>query len=170
LNPEELERLRENSRIRLDRDGRFWHEDVLVEHPKVAAFFHRGLARAPDGRATLTVGHTWCYVEVEDTLYLVTSAALTADGEQLASGLVRLDDGSEEPLGLGHGFCSVDAEERLYVRVKQDREWARMLPAAQRALEPYLVAAGSGYAVRTVEEDVSVERYPGGGSSTFKPA
>ena len=140
LDAEALERLRSNSRIRLDGEGRFWHEESLVEHPRVIEAFHRGLGRAPDGRATLRVGNTWCYIQVEDTLYLVRRAICReVDGaEVLASSLLRLDDGSEElldPSGL-----AVNDEGVLYARVKEGREWARFIPEAQIALGRFIEA------------------------------
>lgn len=153
--PEWLQALRENSRIRLDREGRFWHEDVLVEHPKVAALFHRGLGRAPDGRPTLTVGPTWCYIEAEDTLYLVRRAICEVQGERLASCLLRLDDGSEELLSLERGSLALDGEGVLHVRVKAGTEWARLIPEAHAALGRFVTGA-EGLALATVKGDLPI--------------
>jgi hypothetical protein len=137
LDPAAIERLRENSRIRLDREGRFWHEESLVEHPRVAEAFHRGLGRAPDGRATLKVGNTWCYIQVEDSLYLVRRALCeSSEGDVLAACVLRLDDGSEE--ALEPATLAVNGEGVLYARVKEGREWARFIPEAQLALGRYI--------------------------------
>lgn len=148
LDPAEIERLRENSHIRLDGEGRFWHEGALVEHPRVAEAFHRGLGRAPDGRPTITFGRTWCYIEAEGPLYLVRAAVCqaTTDGG-LITCTARLDDGTEELVGLGADTVGIDASGVLYLRVKGGREWARLLPSAQAELGRYAELTDEGTAV-----------------------
>lgn len=160
MDPETLERLRENSGLRLDRDGRFWHEGVLVEHPKVALFFHQGLGRAPNGRPTLTVGRTWCYLEVEDVLFRVRQAVCAGEGEALRHCTLRLDDGAEEALELEPGALAVGDEGVLYARVKKGAEWARFSPEAQATLGPYLVEANDGWALVTESTAVPVGKRP----------
>lgn len=159
MDPETLERLRENSGLRLDQEGRFWHEGVLVEHPKVALVFHKGLGRAADGRATLTVGRTWAYIEVEDVLYRVCQAVCTGAGEVLESCTLRLDDASTEVLALTDGAVAI-GDDVLYARVKNGSEWARFSPEAQATLGPYLVEANGGWALVTADALVSVGERP----------
>jgi hypothetical protein len=145
LDPAIIEKLRENSRIRLDRDGRFFHEDVLVEHPLVALAFHRGLGRAPDGRPTITVGRTWCYIQAESTLYIVRAALCDVDATgALRSCLLRLDDGTEESVELRESSIAIDDAGVLYLRVKSGREWARLLPSAQAELGRWVEADAEG--------------------------
>lgn len=67
---------REESGLVLDEEGRWFHDGVAVEHPKVAQAFHRGLERAPDGRYVVRVGPDWCFVEVRGTPLQVVSAAV----------------------------------------------------------------------------------------------
>lgn len=157
MDAETLERLRENSGIRLDREGRFWHEGTLVEHPKVQLLFHQGLGRAPDGRATLTVGRTWCYLSVDDTLYLVRRAICRGEAGRLSSCELVLDDASTEPLSFSPGVLRLDEEGVLRVLVKQGREWARLSAEAQAVLGPWLVEVGEGWALQTVAGAVPVE-------------
>src|SRR5512138_1092762 len=60
------------STIRLDAEGRFWHEQLLVEHRKLAAAMHTWISRHPDdGRYILTNGYDWTYFTVEDAPYTV---------------------------------------------------------------------------------------------------
>jgi hypothetical protein len=154
-----IERLRENSHIRLDREGRFWHEGGLVEHPRVAEAFHRGLGRAPDGRATLRVGPTWCYIEVEDTLYQARRALCeSTPAEELSSCLLRLDDGTEELLPLISGQVAVGPDGVLSARVKDGREWARLIPEAHAALGRFVQTDGSPWRLRTVSGLLALTR------------
>lgn len=156
--PAQLERLREQSGLSLDMDGRFFHEGVAVEHPRVLAAFRRGLGRAPDGRPTVTFGPAWAYLQVEDTLYQARRALCEAAGEALAACTLRLDDGTEEPLALVPGAVALDAAGVLYVRVKGGREWARTIPEAHAALGAFVVGEGDGLALRTTAGDLPLGR------------
>jgi hypothetical protein len=125
------------SSIRLDGEGRFWHEGALVEHPALQAAFHRWIRRHPDdGRYILENGYDWCYFTVEDVPCFVTALAATAAGL-----VVTLADGTQEPLDpttLREG-----AGGALYARVKADAPggaWdAKLTRAAQAALLPFVV-------------------------------
>ena len=66
MDPDLLRKLREQSGLRLDREGRFWHRGDLLEHARTLAALHRGLHRAEDGRWAVRIGPEWAYVEVED--------------------------------------------------------------------------------------------------------
>jgi|GEM_PF-739421 len=131
----ELERLRESSGLRLDAQGRFWHRDSPVEHPRVVQAFRRGLGRAPDGRPIVRLGREWCYLRVDDVLFRATSATCEEEGGRLASCALTLDDDTqmewvprEEEVALG--------EPALYLRVRG--EWVRLLPSAHAALGAFV--------------------------------
>lgn len=82
------------STIRLDREGRFFHDDQLVEHRKLARGMASWIARHPDdGRYILTNGYDWTYFTVEDVPFFV-HAVHRKDGRVV----LELFDGSEEPL------------------------------------------------------------------------
>ena len=82
------------STIRLDHEGRFFHDDVPVEHPKLRDALHTWIARHPDdGRYILTNGYDWTYFVVDDVPYFVRS--LRADD---GDAILVLSDGTEEPL------------------------------------------------------------------------
>ena len=66
MDPDLLRQLREQSGLRLDKEGRFWHRGGLVEHPRTFAVLHRGIHRAADGRWATRIGKDWAYLEVED--------------------------------------------------------------------------------------------------------
>jgi hypothetical protein len=100
------------AKIRLDADGRFWHEGQRVDHPGLAHAMHTWISRHPtDGRIVLENGWDWCYIVVEDTPFLVRG--VRAEGDRL---LARLSDESEEPLVL-ESLC-VDDEGAIRCSVK----------------------------------------------------
>jgi uncharacterized protein len=130
-------RSRESS-IRLDAEGRFWHDGAKVEHPGMAVAFASWIARHPDdGRFILTNGYDWTYFEVEDTPFFVASLRATPDGPVL-----RLFDGTEEPLDAT--TLRLDAEGRVRLRVKGGRFDAKLTRDAQIALAPFLAETPEG--------------------------
>ena len=72
------------SSIRLDADGRFFHEGIRVDHPKLAHAMHTWISRHPtDGRCVLENGWDWCYLTVDDTPFVVRSAKVEHDDLEL---------------------------------------------------------------------------------------
>src|SRR5712692_956565 len=93
--PDGRRHTREDSGIRLDRHGQWWHDGQPIEHPKIIEAFNRGLSPTDEGRFRLQFGNDWCYVEVEDAAYRVLEFAV---GEQGPS--VELSDRTSEPLDV----------------------------------------------------------------------
>jgi hypothetical protein len=132
------------STIRLDAEGRFWHDGALVRHPGLAAALHRWIARHPDdGRYILTNGYDWTYFTVDDAPYVVT--ALRLEPERV---VLVLSDGTEEawdPAATRQG-----AGGALYTAVKRDARGgafeAKFTRHAQASLAPVLVETGEAEA------------------------
>lgn len=121
MDPALLDKLREQSGLRLDKEGRFWHRGDLIEHARTLAVLHQGIHRAPDGRWATRIGKEWGYLHVEDAALFVRRVEGTR--VQLASGeWVDFD-----PATLASG-----ADDALYVRVRGER--ARLTRTAQLAL------------------------------------
>jgi len=125
-----LEKLREQSGLRLDKEGRFWHRGGPIEHARTLAVLHGGIHRAPDGRWATRIGREWAYLEVED-------AAL----------FVRRVEGSRAQLASGEwaeieSFAS-GADDALYARVHGER--ARLTRDAQLSLAEHLREEGRGF-------------------------
>ena len=128
---EQLERFR-LSGIRLDAEGRFWHEGAEITHGGLRAALWRWLDRNPDGRYVFRLDATrFVYVDVDDAPQVVRS--LRWEGERA---LAVLADGSEEPLDLAS--VRVQPNGRAYCRVKEGRLEARISPSAWGALADHL--------------------------------
>jgi uncharacterized protein len=101
------------STIRLDAEGRFWHDGRPVEHAGLAAALHGWISRHPDDRRyVLTNGYDWTYFTVDDAPYFVRAVRLEPDRVVL-----QLSDGTEEAwepaeTRVGHG-------DALYTTVKR---------------------------------------------------
>lgn len=147
LSDAEIEKLR-RSGIRLDGDGRFWHEGQEVTHHGLRAAFWRWLDRNPDGRFVLRLdAERFVYLDVDDVPQVVRSARWQGD-----RAIVRLaDDGEEE---LDYGSLHLRGDGRPYCAVKQGRFAARVSTAAwstlgERIEDGALVAAGARWPLTT---------------------
>ncbi|MFL5397716.1 MAG: hypothetical protein ACJ79P_07435, partial [Myxococcales bacterium] len=88
MDEELLRKLRESSGLRLDREGRFFHQGTPIEHTRTVATLHAGLHRAEDGRWATRIGRDWAYVDVEDAGRFVRRIETAEDRlrAQLATG------------------------------------------------------------------------------------
>jgi hypothetical protein len=130
------------STIRLDAQGRFWHEGAVVEHPGLAQAMHGWIARHPDdGRYILTNGYDWTYFTVEDAPYAVKSLRVEADRL-----LLVLSDDTQEP--WEPESTRVGDDRALYAAVKRDARGgpfaAKFSRHAQTSLARWLVPSEEG--------------------------
>jgi hypothetical protein len=124
------------STLRIDGEGRFFHDDQPVEHPKLAAALHTWIARHPDdGRFILTNGYDWTYFTVDDVPYFVRS--IRKEG---ADAVLVLNDATEE--SLDPATLRMGPRGELYLKVKAAAKGgpfdAKMTRFAQTQLEPFL--------------------------------
>jgi hypothetical protein len=126
------------SSIRLDADGKFWHDGARVEHAALEKAMHRWIARHPDdGRFILTNGYDWTYFQVDDAPYTVRTLRVLPD-----RALLELSDETEE--SLVPETLMVGPGDALYVKVKGGQFEARFSRHAQTALAPLLEEATDG--------------------------
>lgn len=139
------------SNIRLDAQGRFWHDGVLVENQALVHALHGWISRHPDdGRYILTNGYDWTYFTVEDVPYFVTAVQVHEEGIDLT-----LSDDTHERLSA-QGL-RVAGDGALYARVKEGQFEAKFTRHAQTALAPALEESESGGLVlRLGEQRVEV--------------
>jgi uncharacterized protein len=136
------------STIRLDGEGRFFHEGSLVEHPGLAAAMHTWIRRHPDdGRFILSNGYDWTYFTVEDAPYSVKHVA-----EEGGALWLDLSDGTREPWDpsasrVGQGGALYALVKRSQAGADQPFE-AKFARHAQTDLAPYLVQVDGRPAVR----------------------
>lgn len=127
-----IEQLRRTN-IRLDREGRFWHQGGEITHPGLKRALLRWMDRLDDGRPVLRLDEQrYAYVEVEGTPLLVVAARW--DGDRA---FVTSNDGSEEE--LGYSSLSADSDNALYCRVRHGRLEARVSTSAYYVLAENIV-------------------------------
>ncbi len=113
-----LELMRRSLDLRIDGEGRWHHDGERFRHPRLVAFFDRGIDLHPDSNEPiLRVGDSWCYVVADDTPFLVRHLELT--GDELVA---RLNTG--ERLSLPHDALE-SREGHIYARL-DPRRMARL--------------------------------------------
>ncbi len=128
--------------LRLDRNGRFWHEGVEVTHPRLRQALLRWLDVRDDGRDIVRLdAERYAYVDVEDAHLRAMSARWDGDRVRLV-----LDDGADEE--LAYDTLAAGRDDALYCRVRGGRLRARLTTAAVRALEDRIEEVPGGYALR----------------------
>jgi hypothetical protein len=137
------------STIRLDAEGRFWHEGALVEHAKLGQAMHTWVSRHPDdGRYILTNGYDWTYFTVDDAPFFVR--ALRVEPERV---MLLLSDGTEE--AWDPSTTRIAESGALYTRVKAAAKGgpfdAKFTRHAQTELGPILVPGASDAAAPGVK-------------------
>jgi hypothetical protein len=141
LTPEMIEKFRSIG-LRLDRNGRFWHEGVEVTHPRLRQALLRWLDVRDDGRDLVRLdAQRYAYVDVEDAHLRAVSARWDGDRVRLV-----LDDDTDEE--LAYDTLAAGPDDALYCRVRGGKLRARLTTAAVRALEQRIEEVPGGYALR----------------------
>lgn len=145
--------------IYVDRDGRMWHKNAKMRHEGINKLLMENVHLDKLGNYTIRMGDQECYVEVEDTFFVITRFETVAaeDGEETF--MVRLNDGGIETLDCGSLFVSL--ENVLYCTVKNGRFPARFLrksyyQLAERVEEEdgkfFLAQGGKRHPITILEE------------------
>lgn len=135
-----LERLRRGVPLRLTRTGVFLHDGEPVTHRGLDAALRRGLDLSDTPEPIVRIGHTWCYLEVDDCLLRARTLTVT-DDLRLA---LSCDDGRTH---LAAPEDLAEDDYGLWVAVPSDSGRpipVRLLNAAALALEPYVEDSPDG--------------------------
>lgn len=143
---------REDSGLRIDRHGQWWHDDEKIEHPNIIEAFNRGLRVMDDGKYQLHFGNDWCFVQVEQAGFTIV-AVDDADGDRLS---VRLSDRTAEFLDLS--TLEQDDEGVLTAKVKEGKALARFSRDAQFQLAERFEETAEGLVVRVGTKLIPVLR------------
>ncbi len=150
LAAEALERFRQTG-IRLDREGRFWHEGEQIVHDGMRRAFLRWLDRLDDGRWVLRLDETrYAYIDVEDAPLLVTGLRWRDDGTAWLS----INDGTEQE--LAYDTLRAGDDNAMYCKVRGGRIDARLTTQAYYALADHIVEGDDGFALRVGDRDYAI--------------
>lgn len=90
-----------HSGMRIDREGRWWHEGRRIEREALVRLFASVLRREPDGRHVLVTPAEKLDIDVELAALRVTAMSREGEGQDARIAL-QLNDGHGLLLGLDH--------------------------------------------------------------------
>jgi uncharacterized protein len=136
-----------HSRMRIARDGTWYHEGAPIHRPAMVRLFSTVLRREPDGRHVLVTPAEKLEIDVESTPF--RAIHMTREGEGRSQRLAfALDSGDAVMLGPDHPLRIVETEHgpspRLLVRHGLEAELTRPVyyELAELALEENEAARG----------------------------
>ena len=129
--------------IRIDKEGNWYYQDLPIINKKICLYLNQSLAQDPSGRYILSMDGEKCYLEVEDTPFVIQEVCLPSDSGQSPSLVVKLNDGTEERLKAD--TLRVGHDNVLYCKVKEGLYEARLLRNAYYQLAEFLEQDGQNY-------------------------
>ncbi len=68
-------------KISIDKEGRWFYDKRQITHPAVLETFYNALEKDAEGRYRIVLGDEFCYIDVEDTPFVVQSVSRRDNGE-----------------------------------------------------------------------------------------
>lgn len=131
--------------IRIDKDGTWYHRGAEMIHRPFIRLFYENLTQDEEGRYIIAWRGERCYLEVEDTPFVVRTVFHRREAGGQERIILCLTDDSEEALAPGTLF--VGRENVLYCRVRTGTFRARFSRPAYYELARHIVEKDLGYAL-----------------------
>ena len=129
--------------IRIDKEGAWYYQGLPIINKNIYLYLNQCLSRDPSGKYILSMNGERCYLEVEDTPFVIQAIELRCNAGQPAHLVVKINDGTEEPLAAA--TLRVAADNVMYSRIKQALYEARFTRVAYYQLAEFLRQDGEGY-------------------------
>jgi hypothetical protein len=129
--------------IRIDKEGNWFHKGLPIINKKIYLHLNQCLSRDASGRYILSMNGEECYLEVEDTPFVIQEVVASPNPDNPTSLVLKLNDGTEEP--LSPETLRVGQEDVMYCTVKEARHEARLLRSAYYQLAQFLQQEGKAY-------------------------
>ena len=122
--------------ILIDKEGRWFHKGLEMIHREFIKLFYQHMEIDLQGRYVITLAGDRCYVDVEDTPYVVWRTSVTNDeGKDQRFSLHLSDDSLED---LDPGTLMVGDGNVLYCKVRNGTFPARFSRPAYYQLAEYI--------------------------------
>lgn len=122
--------------IRIDKEGNWYYQNLPIINKKIYLYLNECLSQDASGRYILSMNGEKCYLEVEDTPFVIQEVVASPGPDNPTSLLLKLNDGTEETLRAE--TMRVGQENVLYCKVKEGRYEARLLRSAYYQLAQFL--------------------------------
>ncbi|MDQ1335616.1 MAG: uncharacterized protein QG552_2566 [Thermodesulfobacteriota bacterium] len=130
--------------IFIDKEGRWYHQGAEMIRREFIRLFYQNMELDPEGRYLINWGDTRCYVDVEDTAFVVKRVSFEpTDGQRPSRFQIHLSDDTEE--ALAPGTLHVGNDHVLYCKVKSGAFPARFNRAAYYQLAEFIEEDRRGY-------------------------
>jgi hypothetical protein len=129
--------------IRIDKEGIWYHKGLPIINKKIYLYLNQCLAQDSSGRYILSMNGEECYLEVEDTPFVIQAVVASPGPDKPTSLVLKLNDGTEETLNAE--TLRVGQDDVLYCKVKEARYEARLLRSAYYQLAQFLQQEGNIY-------------------------
>jgi len=130
--------------IHIDKEGRWYHQGAEMIHREFIRLFYQNMVLDSKGRYLINWANERCYVEVEDTAFVVRRVSYEKGNQDRASGIeLSLSDDTKEAL-IPDSLC-VGKENILYCKVKSGLFLARFNRAAYYQLAEHIEEDGKNY-------------------------
>ena len=123
--------------IKIDREGRWFHQGEEITHRRTYLLYCRSLTRDESGRILLRVGREECPVEVEDAPFVVTTVEFISSGIDGREAVwLTLNDETREK--LTPETLRIGPDHVPYCRVREGIFEARFSSNAYQILAPLI--------------------------------
>ena len=129
--------------IRIDKEGNWYYQGLPIINREIYLHLNRCLKRDPSGKYIILMNGEKCYLEVEDTPYVIQEVSLGSAANHSPLLFVQLNDGTEEELRVE--TLRVGKENVLYCKVREAQYDARFLRASYYQLAKFLQYDGERY-------------------------
>lgn len=131
--------------IRIDKDGTWYHHGAEMIHRPFIRLFYENLTQDEKGRYIIAWRGERCYLEVEDTPFVVRTVFHRREAGGEGRIILALTDDTEE--ALAPETLYVGRENVLYCRVRTGTFRARFSRPAYYELARHIVEKDLGYAL-----------------------
>jgi len=130
--------------IFVNKDGKWFHKGIKMVHRGIIRDFYRNLNTDSSGNYIITLGEERCYIDVEDTPFIITKAELnTKEGTNNESVVLFLIDDTIEK--LDPHTLKVGKDNVLYCSIKGNSFTARFSRAAYYQIAAYIKEEGDNF-------------------------
>jgi hypothetical protein len=130
--------------IFIDKEGRWYHQGAEMIRREFIRLFYQNMELDSEGRYLINWADTRCYVDVEDTAFVVTRVSLE-DGDRRQTSLFQVSLSDDTIEALAPDTLRVGKDHVLYCRVKSDAFPARFNRAAYYQLAEFIEEDSRGY-------------------------
>jgi uncharacterized protein len=131
----------EDCDIKIDKDGIWYYRGAHMFRKEILCIFFENIKVDECGKYLIELEDERCYLDVEDTAFVVTSASVIKNSqESLDCIFIELTDDSVEKLDLGSLYVGKD--DILYCRIKAGKFTARFSRKSYYQLAKFIEQEG----------------------------